>query len=571
VRGAGVFVLFVLVVAIEFRPGLHSVFNRIPANAGDPALIIWFLVWGGHAFIHQPLHYFDANAFWPYHSTLAYSETMAPLVPYYNAVYGLSGNWVFALNILDLSLVVFNLSMTYVLVRWLTKRTDAAVVAAVAFGINGYVVAHWGHIQLQALGFLPLSLFLLFKVLEHRRLLTAFLLGVSGSALTLSALYYGAIYGVVVPIIVGGYVIARRFKPGPGLVRCLAVAGVTMIVLVTPFAVPYARAQHQPNLRRSMSVEGALRPHDPLTPAPGSYRYPTLAAHDPPSDVEHRFFPGFTVYALALVGAGVLVAAGLRFRRRRLHPLARDDIEPEAGHRLQLIVLLLLGAVGALVLAKGPTILGIAGPYRFFYDHVPGFASTRITARFAVVDLLAGALLAGIGFAWLTHRLPVLARAAAAGLFVVLQLVEMAAPIPSGKISTASSDLAVYHELAARPSGAVLELPIEDPRADPAAWAYVEAPRMVYSTIDFKPRLNGYSGGLPPTYYDDIDALQTFPSATALARLDQRRVRYVVVHVGVENGFPAVSEAAAQDMVKALPPTATVARYGSAFLIDLKH
>ena len=31
----------------------------------DPLLQAWQVAWDGHALLHQPLHLFDANVFWP--------------------------------------------------------------------------------------------------------------------------------------------------------------------------------------------------------------------------------------------------------------------------------------------------------------------------------------------------------------------------------------------------------------------------------------------------------------------------------------------------------------------------
>ena len=593
IRVTGVTVVFLIVVGIEFRPGLHQVFRDVPANLGDPALIIWFLAWGGHAFAHQPLHYFDANIFWPHHATLAYSENMAPLVPLYNAVYQPSDNWALALNVLVLSLVLLNLWATYALARWLTRRSDVALVAAVAFGTNGYVVSHWGHIQLQSLGFLPLAFLIFFRMLEGRRLVTAFVLGLCGSALILSALYYGAVYALSIGVMLLGYLAAKRFRPGPGLLRCLAVAGMTTAVIVLPFAVPYVRAQHQPNLRRPMDPTTGLNLRDVVSPATGSRLYPALDRLAKPGDVEHRFFPGFATAALAGVGlvglavgavGAVGATAGGRRSGRRRRPVSGDRYRadgdgdrvrergrdfPVPADRILYVWLLGAAAAAAVVLALGPTVAGVPAPYRFFYHHVPGFAGTRITSRFAVMALLAGAMLAAIGLQWLTRRLPTVLQAGAALAVVVVLLFELSASIPMARLPTSPAQLAVYHELARRPNGAVVELPIEDPRVHPDAWPYVEAPRLVYSTIDFKPRLNGYSGGLPVTYFDDLDALQGFPRPASLDRLRVRRVRFVVVHVGTENGFPDFTEAEAAQVVAGLPLTARAERYGDAYLIDL--
>ena len=89
---------------------------------------------------------------------------------------------------------------------------------------------------------------------------------------------------------------------------------------------------------------------------------------------------------------------------------------------------------------------------------------------------------------------------------------------------------------------------------------------MLFSTIDWHPRVNGYSGYLPPGYPEDVQVLNTFPSSEAVARLGALGVRYVVLHMGEEQYTPQQ----VADIVAALPAGATARPYGDAWLIDLR-
>ena len=65
----------VLTVAFAYplsvRPG-DSVFG----DNADTHFYLWTLSWDVHAFVHQPFSIFDANIYYPYRYTLAYSENM---------------------------------------------------------------------------------------------------------------------------------------------------------------------------------------------------------------------------------------------------------------------------------------------------------------------------------------------------------------------------------------------------------------------------------------------------------------------------------------------------------------
>jgi hypothetical protein len=227
-------------------------------------------------------------------------------------------------------------------------------------------------------------------------------------------------------------------------------------------------------------------------------------------------------------------------------------------------VLLVLAGVALLSLAYGPNLFGHQGPFRFFHDHVPGFRGIRVTARFASVALLALAMLAANGYAALAARVP---RRVVPILFAAslgLLLAELAAPLPWAHLDDGASTLAVYHALATRPPGAVVELPIMDARTQPGPWAYIEGPRMVYSTIDWNPRFNGYSGFVPLNYFDQLTTLNTFPSPESLAVARHLHLRYIVIGTGAPGGLLWTD-----DQARAAATTGLASRYGNTWLIDL--
>jgi hypothetical protein len=109
-------------------------------------------------------------------------------------------------------------------------------------------------------------------------------------------------------------------------------------------------------------------------------------------------------------------------------------------------------------------------------------------------------------------------------------LAELAAPVRWQALRHDRATLAVYHELNNRPPGAVVELPMGDHNSPTGAWELTEAPRMLFSTIDWHPRVNGYSGLAPASYARDSGILNTFPSDAAMRKLRALRVKYVVWH-----------------------------------------
>lgn len=115
---------------------------------------------------------------------------------------------------------------------------------------------------------------------------------------------------------------------------------------------------------------------------------------------------------------------------------------------------------------------------------------------------------------------------------------------------------------------APLELPMVDPRRG-SDWNVVEGTRMLLSTIDLRPRVNGFSGYHPARYLDDLEAINGFPGPAGVDRLESLGVRYVVLHLGEEQGVPAFGDDAAQAVLDDLPPIVDASRHGAAWLVDL--
>ena len=564
-RRAAVALVLAGAMAVMIHRTPAQLADQLPSNLGDPVLVIWIMRWGAHALVSHPAGLFNANIFWPYGSTLAYADSLLSVMPLYAALYGITGGWTPALNVLLLLLMALNLGATYSLVRWLTGRTASGLVAALAFGFSALILAQMDHPQLQVVGLLPLGFLVLFKLLERPTPARGVALGAVTAAIGLGALYWAAIWAVSLAVVLGGWLVLRYGRPTRQLVTGLLIAGAIAVVAVAPTVPAYLHVQHtQP--RRTLDAQLSFHARDLFRTSYNSWLWSSLGRGQGPAfGDEHRLFIGFTTTALAAVGLVGLVAARRRRQQggRRRSPESRDH----GPDRSQFLVLLALAGVASFALAAGGSIHHQPGPWRLFYQHVPGFGGIRVTARLAVVGLLALAALAGAGLDVIHARLRSAPLRAAVGVAVgAAILAELAAPLNWVKLPDDGATLAVYRELVHRAPGAVVELPMFGPSP---GWSYTEPSRMVYSTIDFHPRLNGYSGYLPATYGDDVAVMAGFPSPPAFARLRLRRVRYLILHVGEQNGFPMFSEDQARRAVSQLPGGASAARYGKAYLVDL--
>jgi hypothetical protein len=491
---------------------------------------------------------------------------MLVLLPPFAVLRALGAGWALQLNALSLGMMFLSLAATYSLARRLTGRVDAPLFAAIGYTFGSYTFAHAGHLQLLLLGQFPLAFLLAFGWLERRRPLDAVWFGLVNASFFLGALYYAAIWMVCAAIVVGGYLLAVRFRPGPrfwsGLV-IVALASATAI----PFVLPYLELDQS----RPLVKEWGLQPRDLAIVAGGSFLYPGLDrwSDRSVSRGEHSFFPGFSTEALALVGAGALVIASARRRRRPGSGAETADPPVLTADRRRELWLLSVAGAAAFLLALGPEVRGHRMPFAWFHDHVPGFAGIRVAARLAVPGLLALSILAAVGVAVVVSRIR--SRPLATGVAVALcgfLLLELAAPLEHFVLPDDTSTLAVYRALEHRPRGVVAELPLINP-VKAYDWAHVEAPRMLYGTLDLHPRVNGYSGSWPDDYPGYFATFAAFPAAPAIDLAHQLGVRYVILHIGPYSGVAQYTEAQARAIVATLPAGATAHRYGNAWLIVL--
>ena len=178
----------------------------------------------------------------------------------------------------------------------------------------------------------------------------------------------------------------------------------------------------------------------------------------------------------------------------------------------------------ALVLSLGPSFgprhgQGPPLPYGWLFDHVPLFRAMRVPARLGGLTNLTIVLLAGLGLAstWdrvrANSKLQQFSHRAWAGpaLTAVLAAAVLAdlwtGAIPIETVDRGADASAAARWLATQPAGPVMEFPAESVFTDPAAASvrrhYGEA--MFWSTLHWKPLVNGNSGFIPRAYSDFIE------------------------------------------------------------------
>jgi hypothetical protein len=474
----------------------------------DPLLQAWQVAWDGHAVLHQPLHLFDANAFWPERRSLAFSDSLLGYAPA-----GILGSGpeaaVLRYNLLYLFAYALAFAATWFLARELGLGPLGAAVAAAAFAYAPWRASQAAHLHILSSGGIPLTAFLLLRGFRRRSPRHLFA-GWAAAAWQVSlgfSLGLQLLYALLVTVPVLAWYEwlrprgVRAALRDRGVALATAGGGLALAAVSIALAIPYLQVRHDHSeSRRALATVGAFSPR-PLSflAAPAEnvvwgYRTSAVRSHlytpgaFAPS-AEKTLLPGLAVIVLALIGA----LAGRFPRPLRVGLLAAS---------------LVLG-----LLALG-TSLGSLSPYRLLYEVAPGWDAIRTPGRLMTLMSLTLGLLAGAGAERLAPRL----RARSAFLLPLIPLVVLLegwAPPTVARVPPAPAGFASA-------PAPVLHLPSN---------RFVDARYMLWSTDGFPPIVNGWSG-FDPTLLTRIRATtRGFPATRNGVPLIRRLgVHSVVVH-----------------------------------------
>ncbi len=482
--------------------------SRIAPDLGDPVRTAWQIAYVGHAMLHDPLHLFDANAFYPHPLSLAFSDS---LLGYGPAAFFGSGT-VAALvryNLLFLWAWSLCFAGAYLLARELGLGRLAGAAAGVAFAYAPYRVTEAGHLHVISSGGIALALFLLLRGYRRgsgRLVLAGWLVSAWQVSLGFTL---GLQYSYLIAILALAAFVYWWRAGRPALPRRLAIVTCVGMAIFGAVAIYQARpylkvASEYPTAKRTLkevktyssgpvalvSASSENRIWGPVTSA---------ARADLHSKNEDVFFPGLAIFALALIG----LATGLYTRRLR------------AG--------LAVGIVACSVFAMGLGLTGAGYPYRLLYDYAPGWDGVRVPGRVFTTATLFYALLAGAGAQWLMGWIGRWgARRSLRSLSPLLGVVLLL-----GLLGEGAGHL--NHPVVPRPARAEIGLPgpLLDLPTDGAAdrvWQY-------FSTDGFYKIPVGNSTFDIPAVDDLRGGMSGFPDRASIEKLRYYGIRTVVLHL----------------------------------------
>jgi hypothetical protein len=490
--------------------------SRIEPDLGDPVRTAWQVAWVGHAMLHDPLHVFDANVFYPHPLSLAFSDS---LLGYGPAAFFGTGTVAALVRYNLLFLLAWALCFVgaYLLARELGLRKLASAAAGAAFAYAPYRVTEAGHLHVISSGGIALSLFLLLR--GYRRGSRGLL--ISGWLLAAWQISLGFTLGLqfsyllaVLAVLAAAYWWRAGRPPLPRRLVAITLAGIAVVGVVTIYeARPYLKVAHDyPTAKRTLREVKAYSagPAAWLSASSENRVWGDLTAgvrKHVHSKNEQVLFPGGLLLVLAVIG----LAAPLFTRRLRLGLAA--------------------GIVTCSVLALGLGLTGRGYPYRLLFDYAPGWDGVRVPGRLFTLATLFLALLAGAGAqllagtlgGWISrHTGSWDARRSLGTVTVALGVVIVIGLVGEGAGHMADPVVPQPAKAEVGLPGPLLDMPSDGP-AD-RVWQY-------YSTNGFYKIPIGNSTFDIPAVDDLRGGIHRFPDKASVEKLRYYGIRTVVLHL----------------------------------------
>jgi len=490
--------------------------SRISPDLGDPVRTAWQVAWVGHAMLHEPLHLFDANAFYPHPLSLAFSDS---LLGYGPAGFFGSGTVAALVRYNLLFLLAWSLAFVgcYLLARELGLRKLGAAAAGAAFAYAPYRVTEAGHLHVISSGGIALALFLLLR--GYRRSSRSLVIAgwlVSAWQISLGfTLWLQFAYLMAALAVLAAIYWLRAGRPSlPRDLIAITCIGILVVAAVTAYeARPYLKISHDyPTAKRT------LREVKTYSAGPAAWLsassenrvwggFTAGMREHVHSKNEQVLFPGGFILLLGLIG----LAAPFYTRRLRIG--------------------LAIGFVVCAVLAVGLGLTGYGYPYRLLFNYAPGWDGVRVPGRVFTTATLFIALLAGAGAQLLAGKLGALfsrrggrlasrvslgAATAAVGVVIVI-----------GIVGEGAGHMA--HPVVPQPARAEIGLPgprLDLPTDGPAdrVWQY-------FSTDGFYKIPIGNSTFDIPAVDDLRGGVHNFPDKASVEKLRYYGIKTVVLHL----------------------------------------
>lgn len=499
--------------------------SDLAAEKVDELYVNWIINWDIHSFTHNVFNIFNANIFYPYHNTLAYSETFITSAVISFLPVKILGEPLVAYNFIFIfSLVTFGF-FTYLLTQYLTKDHLTSVISGTLVSFSSYTLAKYMHLQLLNIGWVPLSLLFFIKFLDSKKY----------KYLVVSAIFFVIqVYNSFLPgyfiafsclFIFIYYLIKHKIKLNQIISVKILLLAIFVFISIIPIIIPYYQVSKEFNYVRDIrdSIQFANRPEYILYPGNTTRLSNFLLNTFYKNDKGPFTYDGFIGAMFFLLSVSAIL---YRIKTRKKNFLLFDTF-------------IAIGVFG-FILSLGPAFQWgghvikhpfiIPLPYALFYYVIPGFNGLRNSARWEMLFLFSFSICIGIFLSNYLKGKKKTFKFLLTVLFCLLIILEFKFPYNYYQIPTKENFPKIYTYIKNLSKDAVIsEFPIYNWRTFPELNS--ETVREYYSTLSFTKTFNGAAGFDPPPWQEKVTYLiKYFPSEESIKLLKENGVNFIVLH-----------------------------------------
>lgn len=517
-------IAFLIFVAASIYITFPLIFHlgNLATGLGDELVISWIQNWVIHSILTNPLDIFNANIYYPYQNSLAFSDLFLTSSILSILPLKIIGEPITAVNFTLISSLLMLGFFSYLLIRFLTKDFLLSILGGVLIIFSPATLDKVVHLQVLAVQWVPLSIlfFLLFIKKYHKRYLVLslmfFLLQTYNSFLP----GYFILFSYLIILILLFFYNRRTFN----LVlakKNIAIAAVFILLLI-PVALPYYRVSQEFNYKRDIreAIHFALQPQDLIYPNQYTRLQDDLVKIFPANKLSRTGYLGFAFSILSIL---TLAAFFVRFKKKEIIFSSFNIIA----------IIGLIMSFGPFLHWSGKTIhepFPIPLPYAVFYYIFPGFQGFRNSARWEMLFVLTMSVAICLLLFSVLRKTNRLTKAVIYSFLILLVIAEYNFPMKFVKVVQAKDFPKVYAWLKNLPGDIkIIEMPVYNWNLQP--FVSSERTREYYSTIHFKKIVNGASGFSPPPWQNmALNLLANFPSNETISSLREININYIIVH-----------------------------------------
>ncbi len=500
---------------------------------GDEFVITWIQNWVIHALSNNPLKLFNANLYYPYNLTLAYSDLLLTTSIVAIVPLKIIGQPIATFNFTLISSFIFLGFSIFLLCFYLTRNFLASILGGILVIMSPFTLDKTTHLQILSVEFVPLAILFFLIFIQEQKIkylaISLFFFVIQTYNSFMPGYFILFSYAVIFT-----YFLFYQQKKAKKLInkRTLSLF-ITSLALVVFVSIPYFLVSKEFEYTRNIrdAIHFALQPEDLLYPSIHTKLHDVLISL-PINQVSqnNEFKPGYLgfVFTLLILFSTWYIIKNLKKKNFILNSF-------------------FITSLVGLVLSLGPALhLGrqtlhipfpIPLPYALAYYVLPGFAGFRNSARFEMLFVICIAVVV----AYVLHQI-LLNESKRAQLFIYLTLIlgcilEFNFPYTYVRVVQKQNFPKVFEWLNKTPNdSSSLIMPAYNWNSQ---YAPDEMLRNYYSTANFRRTVNGYSGFFPPAWQENLTYLtNNFPSNESIKKIKKQGVDYIIIdRAGYDKNF----------------------------------